>query len=227
MYLIDFYAVLPSKGAIILNSILGGHREPVNEEIRMTLKNKFQLVAMATLLSFAGTALAGKQGISFYGGLALAGVASQQKTPQEFDPAPAGGAFIGIEEDGWSLEYYGIRTLKTGTSAANVEYTGTGNITSLGYRTLETRGGLYFLLSLGIGSMDVEYTPATTINHTDGKVYTLGVGMRLDKTERLELNYSLYSSNPVDELAGDTSIDNVHLVSLRYIWGGTPYDPRF
>ncbi|MBI3188468.1 MAG: hypothetical protein HYZ31_11475 [Gammaproteobacteria bacterium] len=69
----------------------------------MTLKNKFQLVAMAALLSVAGTALAGKQGISFYGGLGLSAVLPSEVDGFEYDPAAAGSAFVAIEEDGFSL----------------------------------------------------------------------------------------------------------------------------
>lgn len=192
----------------------------------MNLKNTIRLVVMTTLLVFAGVASAGKQGISFYGGVALSGVAPQQDVP-EYDPAVAGGLFIGIEEDGWSLEYHGLRTVETATSVANVDYTGSGSIASLGYRTLETSGGMYFLFGFGLTKLDMDFSDATATNHTEGNAYTLGMGFRLDKTERVELSYSLYSSSAVDALAGDTSIDDVHIVSLRYIWGGTPYDPRF
>jgi len=194
----------------------------------MNLKNKIQLVVMATLLGFAGVATAGKQGISFYGGLGLAAAAPSGVNGFTFDPAAAGNVFIAIEEDGWSLEYGGLATMETGTNDPDIEYSFSGSIVSLGYRTLETNSGLYFLLS--VGKADVDVTEAETalpdFNFgVDGTAVTLGIGMRLDKTERMELNYSFLGMSPVD--AGVGNDFDVHMLSLRYIWGGTPYDPRF
>ena len=194
----------------------------------MTLKNIFQLVAMAALLSVAGTALAGKQGISFYGGLGLSAVVPSEVDGFEYDPAAAGSVFLAIEEDGWALEYTGLATLKTGTNDPDTEYSLSGGVGSLGYRTLESRSGLYFLMSIGKGSFDVTYAEtgfADVVTTADGNVVTLGMGMRLDKTERFELNYSYLKLTETDGM--ETGSLNTHMVTLRFIWGGNPYDPRF
>lgn len=194
----------------------------------MTLKNKFQLVAMATLLSFAGTALAGKQGISFYGGVGLSAVQPDTVNGFKYDPAAAGSAFIAIEEDGWSLEYTGLATLQTGTGVSTTEYSASGGIGSLSYRTLENRGGLYYLLGVGKGTFDVTYAVTglpDDVLTADGNVLTLGMGLRMDKTERLEVSYSYLKLTETDGLASGSL--NTHMISIRYIWGGTPYDPRF
>jgi hypothetical protein len=200
----------------------------------MTLKNKFQLVAMATLLSFAGTALAGKQGINFYGGLGLSAVSPNSVDGFEYDTAAGGNAFLGVEEDGWFLEYLGLATTKTGTKDPNAlitdpetEYAVRGGVGLLGYRTLETKGGLYFLLSAGIASLDTTVYQTGQPNETgsfSGNVVSIGMGMRLDKTERIELDYSFMRLTE-DEVP-DVDFD-AHMLTLRYIWGGNPYDPRF
>lgn len=193
----------------------------------MTLKNKIQLVVVLTALGFASIAAAGKQGISFYGGLGLTAISPNSVSGLEFDPAAGGNLFLGIEEDGWFLESVGIATLKAGTNVTNEEYVVTGSVNSLGYRTLETRSGLYFLLSAGVASMDVTYSQAgfaDVIRKNSGNAVTLGIGLRMDRTERLELDYSLMRLSD-DSVANSSG--NVHMVNIRYIWGGNPYDPRF
>jgi hypothetical protein len=192
----------------------------------MNLKNKIRLVVMASLFGFAGLAFAGKQGISFYGGLGLSALQPNKDAGVEYDPAFGGNAFLGIEEDGWSLEYLGLITVDTGTNFSNTEYAVSGGVASLGYRTLETRAGLYFLLSVGAANFDVTTsTPASeVVSKLSGNTVTIGMGMRLDKTERMELDYSLARLES-DSAAGSSS--NTHMFTLRYLWGGNPYDPRF
>jgi hypothetical protein len=221
------YAVLLAKSAIILSSVVGSHTESVNEEIRMTLKNKIQLVAMAALLCVAGTAVAGKQGISFYGGLGLSAVAPKAVNGFEYDPAAGGNITLGIEEDGWFVEYIGVATVKAGTNNPNIEYAAQGGVGFFGYRTLETKGGLYFLL--GVGKASFEGTETQTglpddIMDYSGNAVSLGMGMRLDKTERIELDYSFMRLSEDD--VPDSDFD-AHMLTLRYIWGGNSYDPRF
>jgi hypothetical protein len=193
----------------------------------MNLKNKFQLVVMAALLGFAGAVSAGKQGLSFYGGLGLAAVVPSEVDGFEYDPTAAGSAFLGVEEDGWSFEYTGLSTMEAGTNVAGLEYSVSGRVLSLGYRTLEKSSGLYFLFSLGRSDFDVTYASNVSedIYTADGNVYTVGMGMRLDRTERIELNYSFLALDETDG-TNSSSID-VHMVSLRYLWGGSPYTPGF
>ena len=191
----------------------------------MNLKNNILLVVMACLLSFSGLAMAGKQGISFYGGLGLLAVQPNKVNTTEYDPGVGGGVFIGIEEDGWALEYHGFATLDAATNSPSLEYAIEGAAASLGYRTLETRSGIYFLLS--VGKVDVDVTSSTTgLPDTKGtytgNIGTIGLGMRMDKTERMELDYSLIRLS--NSAAGSF---NTHMLSLRYIWGGNVYDPRF
>lgn len=182
---------------------------------------------MTGLLGFSGMATAGKQGISFYGGLGLSGAAPKSVNGFEYDPAAGGNAFIGIEEDGWFIEYVGLATLRTGTNNPDIEYTVQGGVGSLGYRTLETSGGLYFLLSAGVASFDeteIEVGLPDEIYKYSGNAVSLGMGIRLDKTERIELDYT-YMRLTDDDIP-DNDFD-AHMVTLRYIWGGNPYDPRF
>ena len=192
----------------------------------MNLKNNILLVVMACLLSFSGLAMAGKQGISFYGGLGLLAVQPNKVNTTEYDLGAGGGVFIGIEEDGWALEYHGFATLDAATNSPNTEYAVEGGAASLGYRTLETRSGIYFLLS--VGKVDGDVTTSTTglpdtLRTYSGNIGTIGLGMRMDKTERMELDYSLIRLTS-DGVAGSF---NTHMLSLRYIWGGNVYDPRF
>lgn len=193
----------------------------------MNLKNKILLGVMAGLLGFAGMATAGKQGISFYGGLGLSAVLPNSVNGFEYDPAAGGNAFLGLEEDGWFLEYVGLATTQTGTNDPATEYTVQGGVGSLGYRTLEAKSGLYFLLSLGTSSFDVTETvtgqPDVTGNFS-GNAISLGMGMRMDKTERIELDYSFMRLTDDQASGGDF---DAHMLTLRYIWGGNPYDPRF
>jgi len=193
----------------------------------MNLKNKILLVIMAGLLGFAGMATAGKQGISFYGGLGLSAVQPNSINGFEYDPAAGGNAFLGLEEDGWFLEYVGLATVQTGTNDPDIEYAVQGGVGALGYRTLETQSGFYFLLSVGKASFDVTVTatglPDATGNFS-GNAISLGMGMRLDKTERIELDYSFMRLTEDD--VPDSDFD-AHMLTLRYIWGGNPYDPRF
>ena len=232
MYLLDLYAVLPPNSAIILavyEAAMNRYDYWVNEEIRMNLKHKILLVVMASLLGFAGLATAGKQGISFYAGLGATAIAPDSNVTSEFDPALGGNIFLGIEEDGWFLEYIGLATAKGGTNNAAIEYSVQGGFGSLGYRTLETKSGLYFLLSVGAATSDVTITqtalPDTTAAYS-GNGVTVGIGMRLDKTERLELDYSMLRLSLDKNEVGASDFD-AHMVTLRYIWGGNPYNPKF
>ena len=50
--------------------------------------------------------------------------------------------------------------------------------------------------------------------------------MRLDKTERLELDYSMLRLSLDTNEVGASDFD-AHMVTLRYIWGGNPYNPKF
>jgi hypothetical protein len=56
----------------------------------------------------------------------------------------------------------------------------------------------------------------------DGKVFTIGMGMRLRQGNRMELDYSMFNPSSNDA----SFISKVHLISLRYLFEGAPAPRR-
>ena len=176
------------------------------------IKNTAFLPFFVMLLMSAGVQ-AGNQGISFLYGVGVAGVSSDEKAI-EHDATGAGEIFVGIEEDGWSLTYSGFKTLEAGTNRANIDYSATLTQTALSYRTIE-RNNIYYKLSAGQMTANIDYTGAAIpLLKTTGNFMGLGMGLRMDREERMELEYSVYSSDEVD---------TTHMLTLRYIFGGAPF----
>jgi hypothetical protein len=203
----------------------------------MNVKNLIKsLLTIAALTTFS-EAQAGNQGVSLYYGASLGAMMVEEKTDL-FDPDPAatGTVFIGLEEDGWALEYQGLRTAETATYYSDVDYEVAGSIVSLGYRTIE-KNRQYYKLTFGKADTDVDVNlrGATAVFYNanalsaslDGNVYTLGWGMRLRSGERVELDYSYYDPR-ADADASDEiqNLSKVHILSLRYMFGGSPSPER-
>lgn len=174
----------------------------------MSLKNKFQPVIFSILMVVSSLAFAGKEGVSMYYGLGL-GAASV--TDSGLDPAAAAELILGIEEDGWAVEYTVFRSAETGTDISTIDYTVSGTQTVLAYRTVES-GGMYYKIKYGNADADIDFSDTTATVVTDGNVYGLGMGMRMGRDERLELEYNLYSSDDMND---------VHMLVLRYMFGGS------
>jgi|GEM_PF-1900637 len=154
-----------------------------------------------------------EEGINFMYGLGVMGFGSSAQGP-ELDVSGSGELFVGIEERGWSVEHTRARTIKTGTSITNLDYVASVSQTSLAYRTVESDSGMYYKIRYGKADVDFDFSGAgSSMVKTNGASYGLGLGWRMGKTERFEMEASLYTSD---------TVDNSYFLSFRYLWGGTP-----
>ena len=166
------------------------------------------------MLATAVSVQAGNQGIHYYYGAGLAVMSSDEQSI-ELDATAGGELILGIEEDGWALEYSGFRTMDAGTSiSSTTDYSASMTHVSLGYRTIE-QDGIYYKIKAGSMSADFDFSDATVTAETEGNFIGVGMGMRMSKDSRVELEYSLYSSD---------DIDTTHLITLHYLFGGAPYE---
>jgi len=182
----------------------------------MNFIKRTSFLSFVFMLVMSTGAQAGRQGINFFYGLGITGLSSSEKTP-EFDAAGGGEVIVGFEEDGWAVEYSGFKTLSSGTNTANVDYAASITQLSLAYRTIE-KGKMYYKIKAGQMTADFNFTGATATAVTDGNFVALGIGMRTGREARVELEYSLYSSD---------TIDNTHMFTLRYLFGGAPSASAF
>jgi len=180
----------------------------------MKLKHNLLLIASALFLLASANSHAGRQGVGFYYGVGGGATYPQSKA---LDVAATGEIMVGFEEDGWNFEIIGFSTMNGGTSTNNVDYSVRGNQFAFGYRTIE-RNNMYYKLGVGMSNMDFDFTSTSPTLLTSGTSYNLGIGWRMDREERMEVAYSYYSS--------DDLIDPVHMLTLRYLWGGNPYKGR-
>ena len=182
----------------------------------MNFMKKTAFLSFVLMLVMTAGAQAGNQGIHFFYGVGIAGISSDEEVP-EFDIAGGGEVIVGFEEDGWAIEYSGIKTAESGTNAPTVDYTASITQISLAYRSIE-KGKMYYKIKAGQMTADYDFTGATTMAETEGNFVGLGMGMRTKKDARIELEYSLYSSD---------DIDNMHMFTIRYLFGGAPSDSSF
>ena len=181
-------------------------RAHVRGHIRMKLKYSL-LIIFSLLLQFSANSYAGRQGISFYYGLGMGGEQSK-----DLDVTALGEAVFGIEEDGWLLEATGFASTEAGTSDPDANYSIQGYHFGIGYRTIE-RNDSYFKFLISRTKMDFNFTDDPIDEKTDGTSYSLGMGWRVDRGQRLEAIYTYY----------DEDFAPVHMITVRYLWGGTPY----
>lgn len=182
----------------------------------MKLKQYLLITASTLMIVMSASSQAGRQGISYYYGLGLGAAA-----PANSDVTATGEILLGIEEDGWAFEGIAYSSMDAGTDTTNIDYNISGAELGLAYRTIE-KNDRYYKIKFGRADLDLE-TINTTANTsvttaTSGKSYTLGIGFRMDREERLELDYTYHSN---DDLS-----DPVHFINLRYLWGGSPYQGR-
>jgi len=178
----------------------------------MNFIKKTAFLSFVLMLAMTAGAQAANQGIHFYYGVGLTAMLSDEKVP-ELDAAGGGEVIVGMEEDGWAFEYSGFKTAEAGTNNAALDYTTSMTQISLAYRTIE-KGKMYYKIKVGNMTADFDFTGTTATAETDGTFVGLGLGMRSNKDARIELEYSLYSSD---------DIDNTHMITLRYLFGGAPY----
>ena len=171
-------------------------------------------LSFVLMLAMTGSAQAANQGINFFYGLGLTAMSSDEKAVLEYDAAAGGEVIFGMEEDGWAFEYSGFRTAEAGTNNAAIDYSTKMTQFSLAYRTLE-KGKMYYKIKVGNMTADYDYSDTTALLETEGSFVGVGLGLRTSRDARLELEYSIYSSD---------DIDTAHMVTLRYLFGGAPYE---
>ena len=185
----------------------------------MNVNKRFlKTILAAAALLIVGSVHAGSGGVFYYYGLGGGGVMIDEATGYYgLDAAPTLSAFMGVEEDGWALEYQGLRTTEAGTDVTGTDWKASGSITSLSYRTME-ENGKYYKIAAGKADIDIDLITnvVTSSGNVEGNVYTLGWGMRLRQNSRLEVDYSYYDPDSNDA----PFINVVHMLSLRYMWGG-------
>jgi len=182
----------------------------------MKLKQTLLFTASSLLLLASASSQAGRQGIDFYYGLGLG--AAQ---PADVDVSATAEIILGIEEDGWAIEGIAYNGMEAGTDITNLDYSLSGTELGLAYRSIE-KNNRYYKIKFSRADMDFEtintVTDASTTAKTSGKSYTIGMGFRMDREARLEVDYTYHNN---DDLS-----DPVHFVNLRYLWGGSPYQGR-
>ncbi|MDH5472134.1 MAG: hypothetical protein OEY61_04700 [Gammaproteobacteria bacterium] len=182
----------------------------------MKHKQTSQLILFALLISASAVSFAGRQGVSFFYGIGLGAAYIDESAPAlEFDAAASGEFTVGLEEDGWAVEYSGYQTIETGTSLSTLDYKLKGSSASLSYRTVES-GGNYYKIKYGNADTDVSWSNGATTTKVNGNVYGLAMGFRLEKEKRMEIEYDFFSADSASGFA------DTHMVTLRYLFGGTP-----
>jgi len=174
----------------------------------MNFYKLFRSVVFSALALTATTASAGNQGVYFYYGLGLGGASLEY----DFDPNKINlgliYALIGIEEDGWGLEFRKKSFYDTDTKDSEA-----GQSIELAYRTLDN-GGLYYKVKYGRMELGDSATSP------DGILYGVGIGYRLRKDHRVELEY-VYSNQEYSDQTIAYKAD-VHMLMLTYIFDGAP-----
>lgn len=182
----------------------------------MKLKQTLLFTASSLLILASASSQAGRQGIDFYYGLGLG--AAQ---PADVDASVTGEIILGIEEDGWAIEGIAYNGMDAATDVTNIDYSLSGTELGLAYRTIE-KSNRYYKIKYSRAEMDFETintaTDASITTSGSGNSYTVGIGFRMDREERLELDYTYHNN--------DDFSDPVHFVNLRYLWGGSPYQGR-
>lgn len=182
----------------------------------MKLKQYLLITASTLMLVMSASSQAGRQGISYYYGLGLGAAA-----PANADVSATGEILLGIEEDGWAFEGIAYSGIDAGTDATSIDYNVSGTELGLAYRTIE-KNDRYFKIKFSRADLDLETINTTTdasfTTATSGNSYTLGIGFRMDREERLELDYTYNNNDDLD--------DPIHFINLRYIWGGSAYQGR-
>ena len=183
----------------------------------MNLKRKIKVSIFTLLMASTSVAMAGK-GIDFLYGVGGGVFYSEDKTNiTELDAAAAAEFIIGFEEDGFAFEMAVANTLEAGTAVSTRDYKASIQNTTLAYRTIE-KNKKYYKIKFGSMKVDLDFSDATSTLTADGNVFGVGMGMRMARDERMELEYMFYSSS---------DIDNTHMLVLRYLFGGTPPDTGF
>lgn len=181
----------------------------------MKLKHSLLLTASSLFIFLSANSHAGREGVNSYYGLGL-GAASLKGV----DPAATGEVILGIEEDGWALEGIAFAGTEAATDDPETDVSISGKEIGLAFRSIE-KNDRYYKFKVSKTDLDIEdketvaAVTTTTTAATQGKSYTIGMGFRMDRDARLEVDYTLHNN--------DTLPDAVHFLTVRYLWGGAPY----
>lgn len=181
----------------------------------MKLKHSLLITASTLLVLMSASSHAGRTGVNSFYGLGLGAAVLP-----DADAAPTGEVIIGIEEDGWALEGIAFASTEVGTDVSTVDTSISGKEIGLGYRSIE-KNHRYYKFKVSKTDLDIETkttSGTTTFSNTtttEGNSYTVGMGFRMDRDARLEVDY-VYHNN-------DDLTDPVHFLMFRYLWGGAPY----
>lgn len=187
----------------------------------MKIKQNLLLTATTLGLVMSASSYAGRQGVSAYYGVGLGLISPDYKTSATVngpDDATMQGAIVaGVEEDGWALEAVAFSGLEAGTNSS-VDYTMSGLDIGLAYRTIE-KNSKYYKLKFSKSDVDIDFTQGLSTAETEGNTYSIGMGFRMDRQERMEINYNLFKP--------DEGSDTAHMINVSYLWGGAPYDGEY
>jgi len=181
----------------------------------MKLKHSWLLTASTLVVFLSANSHAGREGVNAYYGLG-AGAASIKNV----DPAPTGQIVIGIEEDGWALEAIGFSSTEVGSDDPETDISISGTDIGLAYRTIE-KNERYYKFKFSKIDLDLEAketiasVTTTTTTATTGNAYTIGMGFRTSRENRVEVDYTFHNNDDIS--------DSVHFLTLKYLWGGAPY----
>lgn len=178
----------------------------------MKLKYFLLLAASSLFIFSSANSQAGTEGSNAYYGLGI-GVLSQT----DIDPVATGGVVLGIEEDGWAFEGIAFRSPYTAMDTTTTDVAFSGHDIGLAFRTTE-KNERYYKIKYSRASLDIDFKAAggsITTGSTQGSSATVGIGFRMDKEARLEMDYTYHQN--------DDFSDPIHYLTLIYIWGGTPY----
>ena len=185
----------------------------------MKFKQSLLLILSISAMLLSANSYAGRQGFNFFYGIG-GGIVAPQSEGLDEDPVAAVSAIIGVEEDGWSLEFTGFQTTE-GSESSFYDYSLNGSDIGISYRSIE-KNGKYHKFKISNAKIDYESVETAT-NVTDtvedirGRSYTFGLGWRVSRENRVEVDYTYH-------IVKDSDFDDVvHFVNISYLWGGAPY----
>ncbi len=178
----------------------------------MKFKQNLLLATAAIALLVSANSHAGRQGINFYYG-AGTGIGFLKT----IDPLPTGEIMFGVEEDGWALEAIGFSSIEMGTDDSAVNASINGSHLGIAYRTIE-RHRMWFKIKVSNTRLKIDYTDISDSGSSSGTGYAIGIGMRMSREARLEIDYNFYDNSDI--------LDPLHMISAHYFWGGSEYQGK-
>jgi len=196
----------------------------------MKLKRYLLTTATSALILFSTNSLAGREGISLYYGLGAGAAAPQDMSVPadltgllganiEFDPTANIELILGVEEDGWAFEAIASQSADVGTSLNGMDYNLQAVELGIGYRTIE-RNDRYYKFKYSQTDADFEFSGGgtTATAETEGNSFTVGMGFRMERDERMEVDFTYHDNDDTQEA--------IYFINMRYLWGGSKYQGK-